>query len=47
MTKKLTERAKIGHNVADFHGPQLNARNLAYQFFRTTEKSYRRRVISA
>ena len=30
MTKKLRERVKIGHNVADFHGPQLNARNVAY-----------------
>ena len=30
MTKKLRERAKIGHNVVDFHGPQLNARNFAY-----------------
>ena len=45
MTKKLRERAEIGQNVVDFHGPQLNARNLAYLFFRTTEKSYRGRVI--
>ena len=30
MTKKLRQRAKIGHNVVDFHGAQLYVRNLAY-----------------
>ena len=30
MTKKLNERAKIGHNIVNFHGAQSNARNLAY-----------------
>lgn len=40
MTKKLRERAKIGHNVVDFHGPQLNARNLAYyNFFELQKKA--------